>query len=542
MSAKHHRSFKAFCRLIVVATSRGPLRSCYLCVYSIVIAAAKRVLRRMPIISALYLRRGCAKKEIIPGLSDIDFAVIVNLSDRAQRIDLLRRYKRFARLSVLADPWLNIHDGQKFGQRDLSAAQRYYFQEGKETWKLLYGFDYLTLLPGVSLERLYGGLYLQFIYWWRTFSGKLLRSNQYRDDWVLRNSLCHKIVCEVLGVDLALQRGFLTFSRQGIFQRARAYLTEAEQQLADQILATAETRFLVRDDRILGQTTDFLLSYLDRVHGALRSHPHVTFRKDIALRVDFTARESNLSEEDQPHLESILLLVRETWRNTFVASYLVSSWSFAVGDPVLLLKVDPQHIPTAEQLVELCLLHEGCTQRNISKRLHINLLLRHSAFQVGGGILSPLRNPDLYCLLQRSESAAMGENLHPCTGPPLTSLVEEGLRDARIDICDRLAGPHGYLGHRTRFLQDLWKVMQLLVIQRSLQQHEPLLALTVPAVRRAMERHGIRPPRDLEILADAYAAARLGEDYDISAVYDEALIYLLEAVESLREDESVLSL
>ena len=60
-------------------------------------------------------------------------------------------------------------------------------------------------------------------YWWVQFCDFILQNEKYRDDFVMRNSTCHKAVAEVLNARYALHNWrILLFEGRGLAARGLA--------------------------------------------------------------------------------------------------------------------------------------------------------------------------------------------------------------------------------------------------------------------------------------------------------------------------------
>lgn len=73
----------------VIYTTVPPLDSFYTWVYGLLASATGRVLASFDGVSAVYVRRGVARSEIVPGMSDLDFLVIM---EENRENDLLERF------------------------------------------------------------------------------------------------------------------------------------------------------------------------------------------------------------------------------------------------------------------------------------------------------------------------------------------------------------------------------------------------------------------------------------------------------------------
>jgi hypothetical protein len=136
---------------LAVHTQYPPFLWCYRLIYVFAIWLCTRRLKRIPDVRAIYLRRGLAGGRPIYGLSDIDLLVMVEgeLSGKpAARVrhqyDLLRCV-----IPMLPEPAeLGIYNKEYF--RLLYERSTFYrgrFDEGRRSWKRLYGDDIFQHLP-----------------------------------------------------------------------------------------------------------------------------------------------------------------------------------------------------------------------------------------------------------------------------------------------------------------------------------------------------------------------------------------------------------
>ncbi|MDH3691977.1 MAG: hypothetical protein OEU36_21255, partial [Gammaproteobacteria bacterium] len=219
---------KSILRRIVLATAFPPFFQLYRSIYALVIRTAVRMLAAEPTVRAIYLRRGYAKGEWLPGLSDLDFQVIVDGLDNKNQERLLRKYSRFSRLAVLPDEILAIQEGKTLLDQLENPRKKYRLMEGRATWKLLYGKDYIAELPELAVEDMVSGLHSEIAVWWTIFAWRLLQSKSNQREPITCNSICYKAVAETLKVDLALNRGILTFIRDEALAHAKTHLQERD--------------------------------------------------------------------------------------------------------------------------------------------------------------------------------------------------------------------------------------------------------------------------------------------------------------------------
>jgi hypothetical protein len=170
----------------------------------------------------------------------------------------------------------------------------------------------------------------------------------------------------------------------------------------------------------------------------------------------------------------------------------------------------------------------------VRSRVHVYLLLEHSAFQIDAdylnrgwqSVLSPPGNPDLFELLGRPDSTLDGRSYHSAIGAGWAPVVEEFLRDRTRVYRGMLELPADGEPDALEFVRLFWKLMQLAIVLRSAQKGEVGYPLTLPAISRALARQGMSLPPGLASLADVYRDALEGKACAIRTLIPEALSYL----------------
>jgi hypothetical protein len=527
-------SIKLLIRRFVLATSFPPFLQIYQAIYALVIFIAVCIFRRYPAVKAVYLRRSGSKGEMLPLVSDLDFTVVAEGMDEEDKKSLHCSYERLNSITTILDQFLEFYDKETFYKRYLSMHKGYRLAEAKATWKLLYGKDYLAELPELSLDKIYGGLYSEIRLWWTLFCWRLLQARKNHNEAVIRNSVCYKSVSEILKMNLALSSGILTFSRSEALAYAKLHLRDEENVIIEKLETIARKRFLVNDERILDETLNFLLNYIDRFHREFRAHPYAYSSMPVTQKVDCSKDEWLCSEKEQAHIRGLIQHVKEKWLGTYRGAYLVSGY-YLLDELVLMIEVDPGRLPTISDLTKLYFLHCD-TQFQLMSPIHLYLLMPHTAFQINAeygkrswqSILCPSSNPDLFELLCRPDFAVDGGSYRTVISPVWTPLVKEFLEERKNDLYERLHTPEVYALNSLDFLRIFWKIVQIVIINRSAQKDDILYPLTLPAVERAMAAEGISLPPRLQFLADAYRDELHGKSCNIAILIPEATAYLKE--------------
>jgi hypothetical protein len=209
------------------------------------------------------LRRGGAKGEILPLISDIDFALIEKEMSEVEKEELICSYEKLARATTILDQRFEIYDEKTFLENyDTNDYFQYRFTEGKETWKLLFGKDYLADLPKLPMEKMYGGFLTEIKVWWSLFAWRFFQSRKYNDEFVTRNNVCYKTVSEILKMNIALNHDLFIFDRKQALELSKPHLSQETHGFLRKLELIERNRFYLQDHGILEETKDFMFRYL----------------------------------------------------------------------------------------------------------------------------------------------------------------------------------------------------------------------------------------------------------------------------------------
>ena len=173
----------------VLSTSRTPLRHLWALVYRVVAHAVGRVLTRGEPGAAVYTRASFGGREFLPGLSDVDLAIVLATDAQADRargrwkrhdrvlslgglVDLPLIYGQ-AELAALAGKSALTYDGVAFGgpraTRDaVRTLQRPELDGGKiDTWQPLRGPDRRPPPHPCDVQERRIAAWFELVYWWR---------------------------------------------------------------------------------------------------------------------------------------------------------------------------------------------------------------------------------------------------------------------------------------------------------------------------------------------------------------------------------------
>jgi hypothetical protein len=519
-------------RRFVVATSATPLKHFYLAVYRWHRAYAVRRLRRFANLRAIYITRGMALGEVQPGISDIDIDVYGDWTD-AQQEEITRELFRLKRLSPLFD----VQPARTINSLQSMYATDYSFQlsvdQGRTDWKLLYGESIFPLLPAVPETRRMGGYYMELRAWWHAFVKSTFGFGPMATDPLFRNSIPYKVIALAMNFKNLLDGGFPQSSRHKMMEAALERSKGAERDLLSRLIASAKDRYRSFDGDIQEESFQLLMRTYEKVHSRLGDTASFQSAEVRGVYIDAAAAEMMVSPAARAYVQAVIERV-QAWpgyRATFLAPSLAF---FNPDDLVLMVEVKPDALPTVAQVQELCRLAVQRTAA-LPQRVALFLLLPQAAYQLQmvseielwHHTLSPQANPDLFALLERAEFVADGL---PRTSKPRVgwSRFANDLVNEELDIRRAAMGKIAAAGELASLdlLRNLWRHLQLEVVQRSTLHGTTALPMTVPAIHRMLQQSGLPASGVFEQLRDAYAAEICGNPVDIRPLLPELMALL----------------
>lgn len=527
---------KLMIRRMVLATSFPPILQIYRGIYAIVTALALRLFKAYPAISAVYLTRGAADGRVIPLVSDIDFKVIAEGLNDEDREDLFAAYSRLARLTTVLDQTLEVYDISTVKkQYEINDYFQYRFTEGKKTWKLLYGKDYVAELPSLPLESLYGGFYTEIKLWWANFGWRFFQDSKYADETVTRNNACYKTVAEILKMNLALNHGRLTFDRGEALRESHGKLDAPGQALAARLQRSAGRGFRPPDPAVLRDTLAFLFRYLDPFHETLESHPFARPIRDIPSRIDYPTEEKDWIPADAAHAADLAAYLAKAWAGFYRGAYLVPSVYFNLDEFLLLVEVDPHRPPTISEIRALNEFH-GQSSFRLRSRIKLFVLFPHAAFRLDPddlkkswqSILCPAVNPEVFRLAAQPANRLDRGGYTGTPRPPWTRAVQHFFWEEEMLFFELLQDHSIYKLNPLDFLRIFWKSLQLVILNRWVERGEVLYPMTLRAIGRAMHALGLPPFPHLGIFEQAYRDCIEGKPVELVESVPEAVAYLKE--------------
>jgi predicted nucleotidyltransferase len=499
---------KALLRRLIVATSVPPIASLYRAIYRVLIRFAVWRLRQFGAVRAIYLHRGLACGDGIPGLSDIDLAVVGEW-DRATESRVTEFWTRLARLCPLYDPTLGVYTPESLARLfAFDPFLRHRLAEGQRHWKLLFGEDCLSRLGALSEDQASAGYESEIRLWWTYFARRAFSIREDRSDRVLLNSLCYKVVAESLRMERGLRGLSVPESRRQAIAEALAESVGEQAAFLSRLVESARRRHLSYRGDIVEDVESFLPAFLEQCYRQLALRPG----GGVKLRVD---------SPEQEHLhqrEAIAGLVRGDAGPQWARISVVCGTAFAMDELVLFFEPSQGVPPNAAELRRLA---RVCAEKLGERRSRLSLYLRlpsvavqfyaQDYFRGWQAILSPMCHPDMF-----SE----------CEPGPWTAPGAAFIRQERLLLAQTLDDPVVYKANDLDFLRMVWKFLELVVAERSAAGGEAVLAQTPEAVLRGLRLIGAPDAPFLERLAAAYRGELAGARADIGRDIPRAIEYL----------------
>ncbi|MGA8937633.1 MAG: hypothetical protein WB439_00575 [Acidobacteriaceae bacterium] len=515
-------------RSFVVATSGTILRYLYIAIYRAHVHYAVHMLKRFSGVHSIYITGGMAIDEIQPGISDIDLT-INGVWSEAEQAHLIAALKRLSEQSPLYDTLLSQCTQSLETLQSLYSTDYYFqylFDRGRTRWKRLYGDDIFATLPQVTEERRGGGYYMELRTWWCYFIKSAFGFGPTATDKLFRKSIPYKSVAGILMSKAYLDGDAQVKSRRLMLEHAAEHSSSADHDLLERLIASAATRHRRFEGDIQQETYEFLMRQLEAVHMDLGKNSSFQPMQLHGVHIDGSASEMLVSHAARAYVDSIVARVKQDWKG-YRSAYLVPSLSFFYPDDlVLLLEVRVNELPTVQQIRSLC--RYAFDQASaIPQRVALYLLLPYAAYQLE--IISVVElwhhtlcshaNPEVFALLSRPEFVFDGEPREQ-TPPPIWSRFASALVDEELGIrraAFNKAATSGEIASM-ELLRNLWRQLQLEIVQRSAAHGFAVLPLTLPSIQRMLGHFGLPTGTILDELREAYVSELNGTTVDVKSL------------------------
>ena len=530
------RKLVRWLRRAVLATSVFPLLQIYRAIYRCVACLAVRALWRLARPATIYLARGCAKDEIVPGISDIDFFVITNGADQARREAIRSQYHAMAHRWLLLDPEIVILDIDEFFH--LHRTNRYFqfrIEEGRRQWRHMRGPELLASLPFPCLAERQGGLIEDLKVWWAQFAARVLMTRTGMEDVVTQNSVCYKAATETLRLGSALLHEEHPLSRSKALENASQWLGPDVPQPA-LLQRLAGDRFWRHAPQAHEDALVYMLRTLQLLSDRIPTLEVAKTQRKVTLVADATDCEKYLPPDYTDHTDGLAHLAAQLWGTALVGVYRANSVHFDVDETILLLELGLDDALDIGKLREFSILSHKLSSRFQSSVLPY-LLFPNFAVQLAPrfpfrsyqSILLPATHPDMFEMVAqaRDPQRHIATPREQFAWTPLADYMFSGFEQEAQDVLgDRAL----YKLDGLSFLRTFWKLTQLALLARTLKTDEMIFPLSIPAIVSGLKRSGHALPEELSCLVELYRGELAGQKKDYSLLVPDAVTFLRETV------------
>jgi hypothetical protein len=476
-------------RLVVKSSQNTLARKAYVAVYKAHLWVVKTLGRRYAGTRAVYLTSGMTSGDFNIGVSDIDIAMYGDWPDQRQ----FRLMKIFGVLT-LPLPLLDrrslasissVEDLKELCRTDMFMALNH--AVGARQWKLLYGEHILSELPEIAPERFAACVYMDLRRWWSTLARTAFGGDVTARDPIFRNTICFKSAAGMLKAEQMLDGSFLNTPRKELLQQE---IHQNSDRSLQPLIDSAEQRFLNLRPDLRTTTVPWFFSHAERFHERLLDKPYFASLRPV--RREGTAGERIIATETMALAQHLAKIARSHWNN-FRAAYLIPAVVLpSIDSLALLLEVDGD-APSWETLAQLY--RECMPTPTLPQRLVVFLLLRQAAYQLNVAntldffhyTLTPRTAPDVFLALAEPAFLLHGEPRQQPDTPRWTPMAQELFQEelaARRDAYARFGVTSR--PEAIENIRNLWRFLQLIAIERSLESAEAHLPTTLAAVTRVI--------------------------------------------------------
>jgi predicted nucleotidyltransferase len=536
-------NYRTLIQYLVVASSFPPFSFLYRKIYDFSVAIATALLRRIDGVLTIYLRRGVAEGEITYGLSDIDLLVLIRDEEgyltKAKIRSTYHRLSLFIPLFGSVDTELGIYSLSEFINlyRDYNLYM-YRFNEGKHTWRLLFGEDILKTLPDLADTELYLPATEELKVWWGLLGVELNPDVNYPR--FHRKYLWYKAISEEAKVYLFIRQGKKIRSREAALNEIKQYMSSEYHELIETVqryygklnnkneagLPSLLEMFMYLVSKTYEEATGKVFTGETGKRATFHLPDAAEFSTSSGLAVNLAAFTAYLKEELEPYCNSIAVIPQIEFDHDILNNPDIDSFYLVIFQitnlPVELLRKIYSHFRKNRGLL------------NIEPYI---VLQGNTAFSLQEGrpytcIKTSWTNPEFFslasaCMRSAPGDISFGTDVKPihCNLPP--RLFEETIskRVSKIDQIITDKNIHKLI--MTEFLRFFWAAARTKLLAHSLESEEIVIPLTSGQILQRLSEsyHG-----DADWLKDLY------QEYnrEISGAESEAFRHVAMALEFIK--------
>jgi len=491
---------------IVVSTSFFPFSYFYRKVYELSVIVASLLLRRVDGVLAIYLRRGLAKGEIVYGLSDIDLAVIVKddgVKGQSTKKRVRAIYNNLSRLIPLfgsGDKELGVYSYSELLKLfNDYGFYRYRFNEGKYTWRLLFGEDLVRALPELEDAALYLPATEELKTWWALLNGEI--SSASSSPLFQRKYLWYKACAEASKIYLFIYHGKNVGSREAALTQVKGYLSLEQSRHIDKVQNYLK-KLTSKEDLITDELLAMFITLVSKTFGEMERKVYGDSKRKKAM-VRLPSRRELVADDDQdksieeleqaltsefgPYLSSVTLIPQVEFDLDILSNSDIDSFNLALHQ---------KDFMPVEKLKRLCSLVEKHSRpQNIEPFLvvdgNIAFSLQLDRIHNSIKIKSPGACPLFFALFTRSSSQLPVSHAEASADPimlNLPSAFEETVRKRADRINAIISNKDIYKLQTLDFIKFFWGAARTKLLARSLDANEIYIPITSKQIFEAIIR------------------------------------------------------
>lgn len=527
---------------IVINTSFPPLTYFYRKIYERSIAVATLLLKRVDGVLTVYLRRGVAKGEIVYGLSDIDLLVIVNDEDKGRLVKERVRatYDKLSHFIPLfgsgdrelevysASEFLNVYNDYDF--------YRYRFNDGKYTWKLLFGKDMVKALPQLEDFELCLPATEELKTWWTLLNAEFILHFTYPR--FRTKYLWYKAISEASKIYLFVCHGKHIPSREAALCEVKNCLAHEHQCHIDKIQSYLR-HLTLKEDLISDELIKLFIILVAKTFEEMERKVYGDSKGKMAivnvpsyhdlmpsngLAKLVQELEISIRGKLEPYLDSVALIPQ--------VEFDVDALSNSDIDSFYLALIQKNSMPI-EKLRKFCsLFGENFRQQNIEPFVVAggNIALSLQVDNPLHCIKSPRKCPLFFSLLPKSTSNLLecavegSDNPIRCYLPPNT--FEQTIKKRMAKIMALILDKNIYKMKTLDFLRFFWGAARTKLLAHSLEREEIHIPLTSGQILEMLLQSFPEDSDWLKGLHREYTKELLGEENEAYRFFSKSIALL----------------
>lgn len=507
------KSVRNVLRTIIIKTSFPPLTFLYKAIYAISVKLAVLMLKNIKGVETIYLRRGMAKNEIVYGLSDIDLSIIIDDEENTESakekvVSIYKRLSHFIPIFGDVNRELGVYStSQFFRLYEQNPFFKYRFNQGKCSWKLLFGKDIVKDLPEQPDRELYLPATEELKTWHHSLSFEFSPCRP--PSQAQRKYLWYKAIADSSEVYLFVCHGEKVYDRHDALNRIKRYLTQEQNRCISKIERyvknlTSSENFMV---------DDLMRLFIDLTCHAFSKMEKEAYRRKVGKKAILSSLNCNdlvVDKRASTVVDAIEKHVQRELKSYLDYAALIPQVYFGPDvlhnsdiDSMHIVLIERERIPVKRLKYFVSLFQQNLSSQEIEPFIKVgDIALSLWARIEHQCIKSPRQCPLFYCLLSQLPLTIIKKSdekrTFQCDLPPH---FEEYIRIRIKKINEVISDPNVYKLRPLSFLRFFWGTARTKLINSSPEERGVVIPLTSRQICEMASRFS---PEDAEWLNDLY--------------------------------------